>query len=506
MTISFNLGRRFASNKRLFLFPLLAFLVPFTVRTIPEVLIGPYIVGFDTMGFYVPNTLSWLHGGVDLWSYLSVAPLFYAVLMSTVSTGLPIIIALKVISPVLLGFLGLSIYLYAHKGLGWFPLKSLVPALIGTVYFVALRISWDMLRTELGLVFFFVALTLLTQLKHGGWKRYVLLAIVLMAVILSHQLVAVILFGVVIFTVLSEWRREGFRKSINLVIASLPSVVFFVLVNFTAVAPAGLQDFSSSVGSPLASWLVFPSYSSMLVSEGGFFLYCFLPLMPLALLSIKHLGSFQLRSWLILTLLLLLVPFAFVSPYRWLILLIYPFAFYIAESLTMLKPVRLRCFKIPLQKIALLYLVSSTVILSIGYIFMPPEEPFVYFNPDYVNCYQYQIPTSMLQNTISIADLRSTTEALQWFKSSENETALLLTHTVFYSWALLSLNENQVRTYGFEEPDKAADLATRDGYTEIYVIWWINGRGWYALPTLPTSFIEVYHAGEIAIYKYDITP
>lgn len=41
-------------------FGLAAFLMPLGVRAIPEIIVGPYPVGFDTMAFYVPNTLNWL--------------------------------------------------------------------------------------------------------------------------------------------------------------------------------------------------------------------------------------------------------------------------------------------------------------------------------------------------------------------------------------------------------------------------------------------------------------
>ena len=136
---------------------------------------------------------------------------------------------------------------------------------------------------------------------------------------------------------------------------------------------------------------------------------------------------------------------------------------------------------------------------------MTPEKPFVYFNPSYFNSYDYQIPTSMLQNTISITDCQDTHNVLQWFKTNENGTAVLLTHTVFYSWALLMLNENQVRNYEFDAPDRAAIAATQAGVSQLYTIWWTNGQGWYAQPTLPLSFQEVYHSGKIAIYSYNAT-
>jgi hypothetical protein len=324
----------------------------------------------------------------------------------------------------------------------------------------------------------------------------------MMAVVLSHQLVSVIMFGVVVFTVVYKLLRKDFIRSVNLIVISLPAVFFFVIVYFIAVVPSGFMDYSMSVGSPLASWAGFTSYQSMLVSEAGFFLYCFLPLLPLALVSFKRFGDFQLRSWLLLSLILLLIPFAFASPFRWILMLPYPLAFYVTDTLSWLKSIKWKRFKFTVHKIAILYLVLSTALLSFGFIFMTSEKPFLYFNPDQCNKYIYQMPSSMLQNTISITDCQDTANVLQWFKDNVNSSALLLTHTVFYSWALLTLNKNQVRNYGFDDPVKAATSVAQEGYTQIYLIWWVNGQGWYGQPTVSSSFHEVYHSGKIAIYSY----
>ncbi len=71
---------------------------------------GPYIVGFDTLGFYVPNALLWLHNGVNLGDFLATAPLFYTFFMSIVAIGGSPVLVLKIIPPLLLGFLSLSMY------------------------------------------------------------------------------------------------------------------------------------------------------------------------------------------------------------------------------------------------------------------------------------------------------------------------------------------------------------------------------------------------------------
>ncbi len=43
-------------------FALAAFLIPAGIRAVPEILVGPYPVGWDTIAFYVPNTLDWAAG------------------------------------------------------------------------------------------------------------------------------------------------------------------------------------------------------------------------------------------------------------------------------------------------------------------------------------------------------------------------------------------------------------------------------------------------------------
>jgi hypothetical protein len=136
---------------------------------------------------------------------------------------------------------------------------------------------------------------------------------------------------------------------------------------------------------------------------------------------------------------------------------------------------------------------------------MNSAQPFFYFNPSQFNSYINQIPSSMLQNTISITDCQSTVNVLQWFKDNVNSSAILLTHTVFYGWALLTLNEDQVKMYGFDNPATAAMNVAQQGYTQIYLIWWVNGQGWYGQPTLPPAFHEVYQNGKIAVYSYNST-
>ena len=280
------------------IFPLLAFIIPLAIRAIPEILMGPFIVGFDTMGFYVPNILLWLHNGVNIGSLACDGATFLRYFHVDCRTGGPIIFVLKIIPPLLLGFLSLSIYSYAKKGLSWSSSKSTFVAILGTVYFVALRASWDQLREELGLVFFFVVLMLLINRKDSSWKNYVVLSLAMVAVAFSHQLVSVLMFGVIFFTFAYNLFEKILAVQLLLSLISLPAMLYFFIAYLSGVLQSGFLNYSTNVGSPLASWTGFASYQSMLLSTGGFFLYCFLLILPLALISIWRLRNLQLWSWL----------------------------------------------------------------------------------------------------------------------------------------------------------------------------------------------------------------
>jgi hypothetical protein len=500
---AYNLVESWVIQNRYF-FPFIAIVIPLLVRAIPEILMGPYIVGFDTIGFYVPNALLWLHTGINLVSFFETAPLFYAIFTSIVAiVGSPVFV-LKIISPLLLSLLGLSIFAYAKRGLDWSPSKSAFVALLGTLYFVALRASWDQLREELGLVFFFITLMLLSKRTNMKWKNYVVLSLAMVTVALSHQLVSVLMFGVIAFTVAYSLFHKASIDSIKLIAVSSPAASYFFIFYFSGVMQSGLLNYSTNVGSPLASWTGFASYQSMLINTGGLFLYCFLLMLPLALMGIWRFRNLQLHSWLLFSIILMLLPIASVSPYRWVLMLTYPLAFFSTDALSRLRSIKWKFHKVNVRRIAMLYLVLSTTVLSFGYIFMTTQQPFAYFNPSYFNGYSFQIPTSMLQNTISATDCKDATNAIQWFKNNENGSALLLTHTVFYGWALLSLSENRVRNYGFDFPSHAAMIASQEGNQQLFVLWWVNGHGWYNQPTLPPSFKEVYYSGQIAIYEYSL--
>ncbi len=480
-------------------FPLLAFLIPLVVRAIPEILMGPYVVGFDTLGYYVPNTLVWLRDGVGFWNFVAVAPFLYVLLMSATSVGIPIVLSLKVMSPLLLGFLGIAVYLYANKTLAWSPKKSLLVVLFATLYFVALRVSWDMLRSELALIFLFATLIFLK--KDGSpFRNGVLLSLAMLSVVFAHQLIAVIMFAIVLATIVRLYLDKEIVGLRRLIVCSVPAVALFLLIvyaNYVAVSQFSMiGGFPSQEANGFMALFGFASYIDLVADTLGFLVFCYLPLVPLLVLGARQFKSnLQLKvwiSWIFLSLLLVIVsPSAFfaVFPYRWTLLLTYPLAFYATEGFASLK---LNVYK------AAVGLMLAT--LSVGFMVLPNNSALPYFG-----LFTLYVPSSMLQNTVSLTDSQDTVNALCWVKNNLPSTGRLLVHAdVFYGWASLTLDASQLIPYGYGDLETVAQkLEENSSDYQLYLIWWINGSGWHGQPTVSSAFRQVYESGRMAVFTYN---
>ena len=126
-------------------FALAAFLVPVFIRSIPEILVGPYPIGWDTIAFYVPNTLDWATGKTGFTEILGTAPLMYMISVPVywVSRVNPVWI-FKIMGPILYGGMIWALYRFLRTNLGWHEGGALGGALFSSLYFVTLRISWDL--------------------------------------------------------------------------------------------------------------------------------------------------------------------------------------------------------------------------------------------------------------------------------------------------------------------------------------------------------------------------
>ena len=463
---------------------------------------GPYIVGFDTVAHYIPTTIFWSQNNLSLESFIGTAPMLYIITTGLVQAGTPIVVVLKVLPPLLLGFLGLAIYGFARRSLNWSTHKSMVPALLGTLYFVALRVSWDAFREEIALIFLFTSLTFLISKEKPSWLRYTGFSIAAAAVVLSNQVVAILMLGILTFTFLHQLLKKELKSSAYLAGFTLPAILLFLAVFFATPA---VPEYRIIFGFPTDSdgWLTlfgYSSYPAMLASEAGFLLFCFLPLLPIALLSVRRLRNIQIQIWVILILIVAFIPIASPSNMRLLTLLVYPLAFYVAEGLSKLKTFEKKHFRLRPLQAGLVYLVVMVSVLSLGFMVLPPQTPFPYFSS--YNGYIYQIPSSMLQNTVSINDCKDVENSMQWLKENVTPNSIVLTHRAFYGWALTKMDSTQVLLYEYDNPANATKTITLGAYDQIFTVWWTNGEGWYGQPTIDSTFKPVHVSGNIAVYIY----
>jgi hypothetical protein len=142
-------------------------------------------------------------------------------------------------------------------------------------------------------------------------------------------------------------------------------------------------------------------------------------------------------------------------------------------------------------------------VFSLGFMVLPAEAPFPYFaSGSGLNSHIYQIPSSMLQNTVSISDCQGTANAVGWLKTHMAGGDVLLTHRAFYGWALTDLDASQVYLYEYDNPAEVAPTVAHLRSGTVYLIWWVPNEGWYGLPSVPSAFEEVYRSGDMAVYTY----
>src|SRR3989442_10277940 len=168
----------------------LVFALAAFLRSIPEVLAGKYPVGFDVNAYYPYLIMSF--PSISALDMLKAGPLFYAVMwfIQTIS-GADVFLLLKLAGPVIYGMLAASFLVFLVKFLN-LPLQK---ATFGTVLLIlqpiALRISWDLVRNELGLAFGLVALA---SLKTNWKQKYVIAGSLGVLAVLEHPLAAGLMF------------------------------------------------------------------------------------------------------------------------------------------------------------------------------------------------------------------------------------------------------------------------------------------------------------------------
>jgi|GEM_PF-1799927 len=487
---------------------ILAFLAPLLIRAVPEILMKPHPVGFDTLSLYIP-VLGALEKGLEelVWEALRLRPFFWAV--ATLPYPWDSLAPFKAFPALLHGLLGLASYAYA-RGVFKSRGKALAASLLSTLYFIPLRVSWDLISNEFGLVLVFTSLALLRE-SGRSWGRTLLAMASMTAAVLTHEGASMLLFLAAFPAAISQARRRGDGSRIKLAASLLPPLALYIyqLVSLDL----------SLLGSPMGGWW-YPSdtYWEMAESVARFFLYCNLPLLPLALLGIKgEADAPSLRAWALGSSAAALLPVispnvAFAAWQRWAFMSAYPLAYYAVEGVDRLKRFRvgLRPSKKKPRSLDLRLPVGVTAglllgMLSLGFVAMPPRAPLQYFDlyGTERNWILLKIPPSMQLNTLPLDEASEAVTAIVWLNENAGRGGCLLADVTFRGFASIHLDYGRLIWYDLdwgpyrypgwaEDAGRTAEKFRARGL-DVYLIWYRSH--------IP-GFEIVYYGDRVAIYRY----
>jgi hypothetical protein len=496
---------------------LLLFIIGFSIRSIPN-LLTPYPIGYDTIDY--ANTM--LNVRFDFRNLLNFqTPLFILIpsVLSTLSSSHPFII-LRFLQPILYGLLITSYYYATRRIYHWNKKWVIFSALIFCFQTTSLRLSWDLLRNELGLT-----ILLFTLPKIANPRKSYSLILLPILVVLSHELTSVLLFVIVLGLAVRDIFYANLPSAKILILSILPSMIIFIsFFFFGSLIPNVTANLVNDYSLPVNQTTTFPfvdylsgewtvdyegSYLYLVFDVFSVFLASFLPLLPFL---IKKLSSFtpvrnvnSIDLWAgfcaIAFLNCLVSPtFALLAWHRWMFLLIIPYSLYAVEGIMTIREKKM--FNISFKTI--IAVITCSIYLGLAILYLSSS----YTNPlslsAFINPASKYLPTTMLRHTTPIEDTLSITHTFQWINQHFTNQTCILVSDAFIDWARLNVNtEIPIINYRNKKVNDGLSFAQSLGYSEIYWLWWDNGVGldWYG-QSIPEVFTPVFQLDDMAVYKY----
>ncbi len=474
----------------------LAFAIPFLIRSVPELLAGSFPIGFDTVNLYVPFQVSCNRDGIGgclgAVSGTHAAPLLYVILAGASIVGASPFLVAKVLGPSLAGALGLSLFTFSTRRLGWSAGSGVVLASIAFLTLPVLRLSWDLHRNTLALSF--VLFSMSTASPETRLRPNAVSLGLLAFAALSHELVTAVLF--VTFAVLSigMWSRSPARAKMYLVRFVVVGLVFAYYLASPPQTRGIVGVFQAQ--DPNASFLV--NY----LAPGGLYSYpgigelwlqmaltMTLVLIPFAF-PVYRMGllSSELTVFGLCSLVLAAIPFvspAFAPPlwHRWLLI----GAIALLPSL----PPYLAVLSAP-GKAGVLALLA---ILVVPFLVLPAGASAPFLATSWTTRY---IPGSMVENSIPIDDCPALVAALTWVRDSPYNHSVFAAQARFAGWTYVFLPGVDLRPFW-----SAAefDSIRSSSATPVITVWWAGPTGWAPEFSPPPGLHIVHQEGNIAIYS-----
>jgi len=477
-----SLADKLGANIIAYRFALASLLIPLAIRGIPEIIAGPFPIGYDSIASYVPLMHAWSLGKISSFPSSLLGGSLIIAIFGTIfaGTGIDPIAIVKVAAPLLYGAQGLSEYVFARRYMLWTNRRALLLALVASIYFVSLRISWDLMRETLAMTSLFFALAISKNLESKvstlGFSSLLLVTTI------AQPLVGGLATALVLIRIVSQNNSRALQ-----LVSTLPSVVLLVglLAGFEEIGTPVLSQAAQNV-QPLNSYV--------------FAAYLFIPILPLVALGARSPGLDVMRNWIIVCLLGLLASTTPISisqlvwPTRWSFLMVFPLMVYATQGLLRLRKSNVQ-LRIPGRSLGTLWIILL-IVLAGTYVGLPSDRAFVY--------YQFVTPTSMLQSTIPVEYSGQVKDAFQWLSTNALKGSGVMATDPMYGWSTeyFSGTATVVWFQSGTTLSQALQGMRGLGYTKIYTVWWSDGQGWYGDPTVPPGFSRIQNFGHFGVYLY----
>jgi len=444
------------------------FLVGLTLRSIPELLVSYYPVGYETITYYAPPMMTF-HGRsvVDVFvEFLRVGPMFYVLMWLVANvTGAHAFVILKVVGPLLYGGLVASFFVFLKRGLKLNWKMAFVATLLLVFQVAALRESWDRFMTLLGLIFLFSAFVVLKSNSKFKWWLVAFLAVL---TALSREYIAFVLFVAVLgFAVLEK------KDKVKSLIALTPAITFFAV---TYYGRGVWENFVSN-------------YFMMVQDAASIFVVCYLAILPFVLKGWRRDKLLDpMLGWLLLgSFSLVISPWLAVRSYsRWLMLLVFPFSIYAVKGFE-----RFQLFNGNRLKV-LIAIVLIFMVIGVGY--STGAFSYVGIMP---NSY---VAVNLLQSSIAWDQVDDVIKSLRWLNDHAVSNSSILVEERFYGWTLIYFErantDVKVIVYGDNSlPTATLEKALVNGFHSIYLIWYNDSSF--------ENFRMLHSQNSITIFQYE---
>lgn len=488
------------------------FILAVVLRAIPEIKAGIWPIGYDTFNTYAAELASY-QGPLINW--LKTANILYFLFLPLKFFGLSSELAVKILGPILYGALAVSFYYFSKISLKFSPLKSFLVGLFFIIQLAGLRLSWDLYRNELALIFLFWGLNFLP--KNGQSlkaKDLALLVLFSVLVVLSNQLVTVLLLvvlSVYFFFYLSQkkWEEMVATTIVILVVAMLFAIVI------RSSGQVLYNDHVLFISEKNYFWRYFyhynleMSYSLLRQVIGSLFWLLYGPLLAPAIL-----GWWFLRKNLILQVFvwwLLLGTFSALLFFgnglmvweRWLFMLVFPLAIFSIEGCYRLGGWLSRPWGWAKKVPQLAFVLAMIFWLTLLGLFMYRAWPFIIANysdakPPLANDeLNHYFPRTMVHNSLGIGLLGDTLKVVSWLDKNAPPGSVILVDNRYRGVMLTNFNidDRYIITNPWSENIQGSTLeeAKKTNFWPIYLIWNTSKS--------IDGFDRIYNVGNRGVYR-----